>query len=300
MADHLPPRPADGHKGTFGTVGIVGGCNERGPSVCDPPGSSGTMMIGAPALAARAALRCGCGRVIIGAARSILAPILTCCHSATGWPLTMDEEPLSDGSVVPRVLELDRQVQTLAVGPGFGIKRTVSGGIVRELLSRPGAPLVLDADALHGMAQAQPSGRLRDVVLTPHPGEFRVLAEAYSTGDAGVDDESRRAAAIELAAATEAVVVLKGHGTVVATRDGAWTCPTGGVELAVPGSGDVLTGVLASVLAQQVARGDLDVVGAARLAVTLHANAGAVWREAHGDRGMLAEELADALPAASR
>ncbi|MCP4758585.1 MAG: NAD(P)H-hydrate dehydratase [Planctomycetes bacterium] len=287
--DILPLRPDDGHKGTFGTVGIIGGCDE--------PES---MMVGAPSLAARAALRCGCGRVMIAAARSILPSILSACSSATGWPLTQKaDNGLECEFAIERARGMDEQVQALAIGPGCGRSGTIAA-IVQDLLSGDGGPLVVDADALHAMAATRTQSHHRQVVLTPHPGEFRVLARAFGTAEAGQDDRGRRAAAIELAGATDAVVVLKGHGTVVATGEGAWTCPGGGVELAIPGSGDVLTGIMASVLAQQVAANDLDLVGAARLAVTLHAGAGVVWREAHGDRGMLAEELADAVPAAAR
>ena len=258
------------------------------------------MMIGAPALAARGALRCGCGRVMIAAPRSILPAVLASASSATGCPLGQDHQGILDtDDAVDRVDALDQQAEALAIGPGCG-RSDAFAAVVENRVRAAGGPLVLDADALHALAAQRQQCDQRPTVLTPHPGEFRVLAAAYETSDAGEDDQSRRRAAIELAAATRAIVVLKGHGTVVATRDGAWTCPTGGVELAIPGSGDVLTGILASVLAQQVAGEALDPVAATRLAVALHAEAGATWRAAHGDRGMLAEELADAVMTVAR
>ena len=106
-------------------------------------------------------------------------------------------------------------------------------------------------------------------------------------------------AAAALANAIDAVVVLKGHHTVVASTAQTWTCKTGGVELAIPGSGDVLTGIIVSLLAQQwAAEGAVLPFDAARLGVQIHAQAGRAWRESHGDRGLLAMELADCVPQA--
>jgi NAD(P)H-hydrate epimerase len=282
----LPPRPEDGHKGTFGTVGIVGGQD-----------NTDTTMVGAPALAARAALRIGCGRVMIASPRSIMSEVLGECLSATGRPLPQDGRgELESRGTVLAVASLDAETDAMAVGPGLG-QSLGAVAVVSSLLSAEGPPLVLDADAIHIVAGPDAvGGWSRHVVLTPHPGEFRVLAEAMGLATPGSDDDSRREAAIAMSDRLNAVIVLKGHGTVVASGSDVWTSDEGGVELAIPGSGDVLTGVLAGILAQ-LAQSDeaVDVAAAARLAVTTHARAGACWRRERGTRGLLAEELADRI-----
>ncbi len=263
-------------------VAVVGGQDE-----------ADAVMIGAPALAAEAALRSGCGRVVIVSPRSILAQVLACCPSATGRPL-----PAAPARAVDGVLDTQKAAQSVAVGPGLG-QGEVARAVVMAVFGRAGPPLVLDADALHIVADLGQRANRSGVVLTPHPGEFAVLASAYGITPPGEDRLSRETAATALAGAVQSVIVLKGHGTVVAAPDGrTWACESGGVELAVPGSGDVLTGVLAGLLAQQQAAGCVDPFVAARLAVSAHAAAGAAWRAEHGDRGMLARELAARIPQA--
>jgi len=282
----LPPRPPDAHKGVFGMVCVVGG-------QCDDD----AIMIGAPALAARAALRSGCGRVVIAADGAVAENCLQLCPSATGHPLALD----SDGGVheqqaIESVRRLDTQVQSLLIGPGLGTKPWVAG-LVNTVLDTPGPPLVIDADALTVLACGEaPSldATRRSVVLTPHPGEFDSLAQAWSLPLAGETSETRTAAAVAMAQRCGCVVVLKGHGTVVADSSGDhWCCAQGGPELATAGTGDVLAGLIAGLAAQQP---DADTASLTCLAVECHAAAGAHWRTQHGDRGMLAQELADAIP----
>ena len=277
----IPERPADGHKGTFGTVGIVGGQD-----------TMGLTMVGAPALAARAALRIGCGRVMIASPRSVMPAVLGACLSATGVSLPQDESGELAKAAVEHVATLDGLVQAIAVGPGLG-RGAASARLVSHLFTTSGPPLVLDADALHCLATLNLSSPPnRSVIVTPHLGEFAVLARALGLPVPNAEVASRQGAACMLAERLGVVVVLKGHGTVVADGSGEWTCDEGGVELAVPGSGDVLTGVLAGLLAQSAASGGrVDVTAASQLAVTLHARAGARWRDEHGTRGLLAEEL---------
>jgi NAD(P)H-hydrate epimerase len=280
----LPPRPEDAHKGTFGAVGIVGG-QDTGDAT----------MVGAPALAARAALRIGCGRVMIASPQSIMAEVLGGCLSATGRALPQDDRgELDSPAAVEVVGSLDGAVQAMAVGPGLG-QSPGAAAVVYSLLSTAGPPLVLDADAIHILAEHGASDPwARQVVLTPHPGEFKALATAMGLPSPDNEDGSRREAALAMSAHLDAVVVLKGHGTVVAFAGEAWTAGEGGVELAIPGSGDVLTGVLAGILAQLAQSGEEAAIApAARLAVTAHARAGERWRSGHGTRGLLAEELAD-------
>lgn len=268
----LPPRPADGHKGTFGTVVVVGGS---------------PLMIGAPALTATAALRSGAGLVKIAASAEVCRAVTEIQPSATGLALENLAGLRDDGKSV------------LAVGPGWG-----SGGgggeavdaLLVKLLDWPNA-MVIDADGLNALARHGGVGRPAGLpwVLTPHPGEFRRLAEAFGVDGDPTDAEQRPTAATALARATGAVVVLKGRHTIVTDGRRAYRNETGNAVLATAGTGDVLTGLLAGLIAQGAAAFD-----AAVNAVNLHGQAADDWATSHGDRGMLAMELADGLPGAIR
>lgn len=264
----LPPRPSDGHKGTFGTVVVIGGS---------------ATMVGAPALSATGALRAGCGLCRIAAPSAILAHCLTLEPSATGIALADDPAALAGA--------LDAS-WVVAAGPGLGEGPGI-GALVDALLAAP-QRLVLDADALNALARrAPPAARAADLTLTPHPGEFRRLARAWGIDADPVAPHARADAAAALARLAHATVLLKGAGTVVS--DGARTRVLRHADpvLAVPGSGDVLTGLIAGLMAQGMTAFD-----AAVLAAHLHAEAGRRWRERHGTAGMLARELAALLPEA--
>ena len=280
----LPSRPDGGHKGTFGTILIVGGQCGRG-----------SVMLGAPVLAAFGALRSGAGRVVLAMPEPLLHEALSLVPSATGCPLQVDGDGVIDADAArSRLDSLVEDVQAIAVGPGLG-RSEASRDVVASLLRGEGAPLVVDADALNALADRP--GMLDQVgrrcVFTPHPGEYSRLAAALDLRPYAADDASRREAASSLARRVAGVVALKGAGTVVSDGGRDWTCDSGSVVLAVPGSGDVLTGVVASLLGQHR---DADPAELAAFAVRLHARAGLRWEERHGNAGMLAAELADELP----
>ncbi len=282
----LPWRPDDAHKGVFGTVGILGG-----------QWTDTDIMIGAPSLAARAAFRSGCGRVVVVGPSKVVGPCVQMCSSATGCVLPLDQAHEVDPiGAADRVRMLDASLQAWVIGPGVGTPPWLDG-MINALITGSGPPLVLDADALRCLARLEPSALLacqRALVLTPHPGEFDRLAEAWSLPISGGDQVYRVGAASAMAAACGAVVVLKGHQTVVADGEGhTWICDAGGPELATAGTGDFLAGLVAGLIAQ---RQDQDVASIVCLGVALHAEAGGWWRSQYGDRGMLAEELADAVP----
>lgn len=267
-----PSRPFDGHKGTFGTVIVVGGC---------------PTMIGAPALCAAAALRSGAGLVKLATTQAVLPWALTIEPSATGIVLT--------GRVREDLRRLDAadplHHAVLAVGPGMGDAWPPS--LVQRLLGGPRA-VVLDADGLNMLARAG-SARTGDapLVLTPHPGEFRRLAQPLGITRDPTDPAQRVAAATALARAHRAVVVLKGRHTVVADASRHRINTTGNPALATAGTGDVLTGIIASLIAQGLAPFD-----AASLGTHLHGLAADDWATMHGDAGMTASELATLLPGA--
>lgn len=301
----IPARPHDGHKGTFGTVAIVGGC-DHGPS----------MMLGAPALAATAALRAGAGLAKIVAADGLLPHCLTICPSATGIPLPTDATgviPHEAAAVIDRVVGGST---CIAIGPGFGVSHGAHAAVVR-CIQQEQVSIVVDADGLNCLATMPEL--FRDfhaaAILTPHPGEFRRLCYGLGLSSALGIDASRERACTQLAQRLGRVVVLKGQATVVSDGLRTWTCAAGHPCLATAGTGDVLTGLIAGLIAQfcpspqqmlmraKVARmpvdpqRPLDLYDAARLSVFIHAKCGERWAQKHSaSAGLLAQELAELIP----
>jgi len=262
----LPLRAADTHKGRGGHVLVVAGS----------PGRTG-----AAVLAGYGAMRAGAGLVTLcpraGARAALDAKVLEIMTS--DMPAELD-------AAVAHVVEEMRVKHSAVIGPGLGTDDAGSK-LAERLALELSAPCVLDADALTAFR-----GRAKDLrkaagprVLTPHPAEAaRVLG--VSTEEVQAD---RYQSALRLAAASGAVVVLKGARTVIATPAGrVRVCPLDVPALGVAGTGDVLTGITAALLAQ------LPAAEAALSAVYLHAAAGAC--AAIADRGLLAHEVADAVP----
>lgn len=270
-------RPDDAHKGTFGTVIVVGGC---------------PTMPGAPAIAARAAFRAGAGLVKLAAAPDVLAVALTIEPGATGIALGSRATDSHQQRQAIDHADPDQNA-VLAIGPGMGTS-DAAGRLVETLLHTP-RPIVLDADGLNLLAQIPHRHRDGDwpLVLTPHPGEYRRLAQRLNLDFDPTDPAQRPAAAAALADAHRAVVVLKGRHTVVTDGRHIYLNDTGNPALATAGSGDVLTGVVASLIAQ-----GMTALDAAIRAVHAHGRAADLWAQTHGRRGLLARELADHLPAA--
>jgi NAD(P)H-hydrate epimerase len=263
----VAPRSPEAHKGDFGRVLIVAG--SRG-------------MTGAAALAARAALRAGAGLVTVATPASVQPVVAALGAEFMTLPLAD-----ADGRVTPeavdQVLAMDADV--IAVGPGLGGGPAVAA-FVRALLDRAETPLVVDADALN--ACAGDAGVLvgregRPVVITPHPGEMARL-----TGGATDDVQGDRVGvAREFAARHQVTVVLKGYRTIVATPEGdTFVNPTGSPGMATAGSGDVLTGMLAGLMAQL-----LDPSAAAQLATYLHGAAGELADADEGEMAMVAGDI---------
>lgn len=267
---HPPARPDDGHKGTFGTVMVVGGS---------------AMMIGAPALCARAAFRGGVGLVKIVSKATLLPHILAIEPGATGIEFPAPR----------KVPELFHGKAVLAVGPGWGL--SVNNTDRLDALMRTKNPIVLDADGLNVLANQREIRTARQrqapLILTPHPGEFRRLAEPLRITLDPTDPDHRVDAAMALANRLEAVVVLKGRHSVITDGDTYSINQTGNPALATAGSGDVLTGLVAALLAQGMAPLD-----AAILAAHAHGRAAELWTQGRRPAGMRAFDLADRLPEA--
>jgi NAD(P)H-hydrate epimerase len=272
-------------------------------------------MIGGPALSALAAFRAGAGLVKLAMPESILTAAITITPSATGVPIPID----SDGMIVPheaaRILDmLCASAACVAIGPGLGEGVGPRATAFRSI-NQEDCPVVVDADAINALAELPEFHRdfRAMAVLTPHPGEYRRLAKSMGLPEDVSTDAARANAAESLARALGCVVVLKGARTVVTDGHRTWVNTTGNAALATAGSGDVLTGVIAGIIAQfhrrplvagpmtvsSEARGGLSIFDCVRLAVTAHGMAAERWAgETDADFGLLAHELADRIPPA--
>jgi NAD(P)H-hydrate epimerase len=270
VAATLGQRPIDTHKYRAGSVLVIAGSEGK---------------TGAALLAGTGALRAGAGLVTIATWPDAVASLeqrVTELMTAT-----------LDSNDLDRSLEaaLDRR-RAVAMGPGLGLDDRATEVVKRVGLGWEG-PVVLDADAISCFAgKASELGKAKGPrVITPHAGE---LARLMGTSSSAVEAD-RFGAARAAADATGAVVVLKGHRTVIARRgdDGLWINRTGHPVLATAGSGDVLTGMVGALLAAGSAPED-----AACAAVHLHGLCGERWHRRLGaDRGMIAHEIASELPA---
>lgn len=265
VAPHLAARLAATHKGTYGHVAIVAGS----------PGKSG-----AAVLCARGAIRTGAGLVTVITDRDAAVAI----NAASIESMTM---PLDLLASLPEALKAANERSVVVVGPGLRDDEE-SYAFVRELVRGISKPLVLDASGLNAFAarakDINPSGR--PTIITPHPGEMRRLL--------GRDAGDRVATAREAARIANAIVVLKGHQTLVADPEGHVSVnPTGNPGMASGGMGDVLGGMIAAFVARGV-----DPFDAAMTAVYLHGYAGDLAKEELGDTGMAALDLANRIPIA--
>lgn len=277
VASQLPRRPRGGHKGSFGHVLVVAGSEGK---------------TGAAALCATAAGRAGAGLVTIACPRSLNDILETKCTEAMTAPVDETAARGLSEAALSRIVELAGERDAVALGPGIGTAADATA-LVHGLAEKIGVPLVLDADALNALARNVSALRARPAatVLTPHPGE---AARLLGTTPSEINRD-RVNAARELAALSGAVVALKGAASVCAEPGGQVVVnPTGGPNLASGGSGDVLTGIVAALLAQ-----GLPPFAAAATAVYLHGRAGDRLALRHGLAGTLAHELADELPAAA-
>jgi NAD(P)H-hydrate epimerase len=272
----LPPRPRDGHKGTFGMVAIAAGS---------------AAMPGAAMLAAIGALRGGCGLVRVYAPPPVQAMIVA-RHPETLVP------PLGRGSARTLSALTDDQwvdfrdrATAFVAGPGMGTD-TATRDLVYQIIERSTVPLVLDADALNILAAEPALRRMLSKwhLLTPHPGEAaRLLGTTASAVQA-----DRWGAARQLADELGAVVLLKGHGSLVAVPGGpVCLVTTGNSALSKGGSGDVLAGLIGSLLAQGLAPREAALLGA-----WVHGRAADIAARGRSPRGITTSEIAERLPEA--
>lgn len=273
----LPKRPLGANKGSFGKVLVVAGSINY---------------IGAAYLACSGAMRVGAGLVTLATASSLQPILASKLTEATYLPLTES----SPGIISPKATRLIHQeldnYNVMVLGCGLGQSQSVIRFIKStfSLTKAASVPLVLDADALNTLAKV-PHWWQRltyDAILTPHPGEMARLAEV------SIDEvqSDRLGLAKKMAAEWRKTIVLKGSYTVVASPEGQCrVSPMANPGLASAGTGDVLTGVIAGLVAQ-----GLNLFDAAVCGVYLHGKAGEIVRDKLGDAGMIATDLLPVLP----
>lgn len=258
-------------------------------------------MAGAIGLAGMAALRSGAGLVKLAVPASCLPIVASFEPSYMTVPLAEDSQGRMSGAARERISELVEEATSVAIGPGLGQSESLVE-LVEWLFQTARRPMVIDADALNALARgtALRAGWDRRLangagprVLTPHPGEFRRL---WGTSAVSRDEQQRQAFA--LARQTGSVIVLKGARTVVTDGRRAYLNGTGNPGMATGGSGDVLTGITATLLAQRL-EGDGDPpFEAACLATYWHGRAGDLAAARLGEVSLIASDLLRFLPSA--
>ncbi len=278
FAPLLAPRAREGNKGSYGHVLVIGGSLGKA---------------GAAAMAGFAALRAGAGLSSVAAPLSVLSTVASFHPEVMTEPL----EETNEGSISLRALgsgldALLKRPSLIAIGPGIS-RDPETAEFVRAIVQRRDKATVVDADGLNafeGMAD-QLNGSGQTVVITPHPGEMARL-----TGLSIPEIQANRLeGARNFARAHELIVVLKGHRTLIAASDGTvWVNPTGNPGMATGGTGDILTGMVAGLIAQHPQHA----LEAAALAVYLHGLAGDLACESVGENSLVATDLIRFLPQA--
>lgn len=264
----LPPRPKTAHKGDFGRILLL----------CGAVGYTG-----APVLAAQAAVRTGAGLVFLGVPSSVYPIVAGKLVEPMVFPLP-DENGMLSETAVPAISERLKTCDACLIGCGLG-KSAGTFAAVRAVLENAHCPVVVDADGinlLEGHIDVL-RGAACPVILTPHDGEFRRFGGELSG--------SRCSAAWRLHRDTGATVLLKGHRTVICGDEGCYVNRCGNPGMATGGSGDVLAGVIVSLLGQ-----GLSPTKAAAAGAWLHGTAGDLCARCIGEYGMLPSDILDVLP----
>ena len=268
MLSLLPDRAADAHKGDFGRLLLL--CGSRGYT-------------GAAALAAMGALRSGAGLVYLGVPEDIYAIEAVKLTEAIVFPLRSENGGWSS-QAVPEILERLPQMDAVLVGPGMGRSKGTLA-VVKAVLKNARCPVIVDADGINVLAAHKYLLREKHqpVILTPHAGELARLG--YELG------QDRVASAVAAAKELGCILLLKGHDTVITDGEECYVNHTGNPGMAVGGSGDVLAGIIASLLGQGI-----QPLTAAACGAWLHGAAGDICAETIGQYGMLPTDMLEVLP----
>lgn len=271
LAGLFAPRDRGAHKGSFGHVLVIAGSRNKP---------------GAAAMTGVAALRAGAGLVTVAAPKSALSAISAHAPELMTEPLDETES----GEIAPqwaRLMSLAEKKTVVAIGPGLGTHADTVN-FVREIYAKLPLPLIVDADGLNAMAGAE-FRAAGPRVMTPHPGEMQRLCGTFPS--------KRVSVARSFALMSQATLVLKGQRTLIAHPDGqVWINPTGTPAMATGGSGDILTGLIAGLMAQFPARTEAAVASA----VWVHGRAGELGAVRWGEKSLLATDLLPELPGAMR
>jgi NAD(P)H-hydrate epimerase len=273
------PRPAESNKGSYGSVLVVGGSLGKA---------------GAAAMAGMAVLRAGAGLSTVAAPKSVLGTVAGFHAELMTEPLPETDAGTISTSARDRIAELAKERTVLAIGPGIS-REPQTAQLVRSLVAGLQLSMVVDADGLNAFEGCtdELNGKGRTLVITPHPGEMVRLAGS-SIPEVQKD---RLGVARKFAREHELIVVLKGHRTLVVQPDGeAWVNTTGNPGMATGGTGDILTGMVAGMIAQH----PKEAFSAVLAAVHLHGLAGDVMRESVGENSLVATDLLKGLPEAFR
>ena len=264
----LPNRPAWSHKGDYGKILLL--CGSLGYT-------------GAPALAAMGALRSGAGLVFLGVPQSIYAIEAVKLTEPIVFPLPDADGRYSTDAVCQVCNRLD-DLDAVLIGPGSGQSKGVLQ-MVNTVLEQFSGPVVLDADGINVLKTNIDvlRGRTSPTILTPHDGEFGRIG--------GVIGKDRAESAARLARDLDVIVLLKGHKTVITDGDTCYMNRTGNPGMAVGGSGDVLSGIIVSLLGQ-----GLKPLEATAAAAWLHGAAGDICAQQMGQYGLLPSDMLNVLP----
>lgn len=264
----LPDRDPDGHKGSFGRILLL--CGSRGYT-------------GAAYLAAMGALRSGAGLTFLGVPESIYEIEAIKLNEPVVFPLPEENGKLGI-LAIPEIAERLPQMDAVLIGCGLG----QSGGtlaVVKAVLEQAKCPVVVDADGINVLKEHKDilRGRAYPTILTPHDGEFLRFG--------GTLGEDRMASAANFSREWNSIVLLKGHRTCITDGETGYRNETGNPGMAVGGSGDVLAGILVSLLGQ-----GLQPLAAAACGAWLHGAAGDLCAEEIGQYGMLPTDMLLRIP----
>lgn len=264
----LPDRRPESHKGDYGRVLLL--CGSVGYT-------------GAAALAALGALRSGSGLVYLGVPQSIYAIEAVKLNEAIVFPLPDKDGKLSE-KALPVISEKLTAMDAVLIGPGLGNTEEVFS-VVRFVLENFTGPVVVDADGINVLALHKDilRGRTASTIVTPHPGEFARL-DGVKTGDRICDAKA-------FAADYHVIVVLKGYETIITDGIVVYKNLTGNPGMAVGGSGDLLAGMIVSLIGQKI-----EPLMAAACSVWLHGAAGDICAAEIGQYGMLPTDMVNVLP----
>lgn len=273
----LPDRPVDAHKGSCGHLFVLAG--SRG-------------LTGAGILAASAAMRAGCGMVTLGCPKSLDNIFETNLIEVITAPLPETESQTLDVCALDEVLDIieRRKCSAVLIGPGLG-RHPQTTELVQALIESSPVPMVIDADALNALADSSPemfSQANSQIIITPHPGELsRLLGVSIKE-----IQQDRVRYARKCTDTYGVITILKGNHTVLAARDGAvYVNPTGNSGLATAGTGDVLAGLVGSLLVQ-----GMNPLDAACAGVFIHGKVADTVTHFVGKRSLIASDLIKYLP----